>query len=109
MILTNRSTLIVKSKSAIFQYVTTTIATKTVDNTENMMLLGAYYLSASPTGRYAFNRYDSKIYGFKILEGETLVRDYIPVIRKSDDVAGLYDKVSNVFYRSVSGLGFIYE
>ena len=106
---TNRSTFIVKSGTASFQGVTHTIETKEQDNTENMLLLGSFYKNVDPTGIYAFNRYDSKIYSFKILEGDTLVRDMVPVRRKADGVVGLYDKVNNVFYRSNSGTDFIYN
>ncbi len=39
-----------------------------------------------------------KVYSYKIYDNEVLVRDYVPCYRKSDHVAGLYDKVNNVFY-----------
>ena len=39
-----------------------------------------------------------KIYYAKIKMNNTLVRDFVPVYRKSDNVAGLYDTVNNVFY-----------
>ena len=38
-----------------------------------------------------------KIYSFKVYENNVLVRDYIPV-KDSNNVACLYDKVSNEFY-----------
>lgn len=47
-----------------------------------------------------------RIYGCQISESGTLVRDYIPVKRKSDGVYGLFDKVNSVFYPSVSGTNF---
>lgn len=39
-----------------------------------------------------------KMYYFKIYDNNTLVRDFIPCYRKSDNVIGLYDKVNNTFY-----------
>lgn len=39
-----------------------------------------------------------QLYGFKIWENETLVRDFIPVYRKSDGAIGLYDLVGKSFY-----------
>ena len=39
-----------------------------------------------------------RIYYCKIWEENELVRDFIPVKRKSDDVLGLYDKTNNTFY-----------
>lgn len=44
-----------------------------------------------------------KIYSLKLYDGTTLVRDYTPVMRKSDKVCGLFDKVNGVFYPSKSG------
>lgn len=38
------------------------------------------------------------IYGYKVWKDEVLVSDCIPCYRKSDNVAGLYDLVNNVFY-----------
>lgn len=42
-----------------------------------------------------------KYYALDILLDDNKVRDLIPVERKSDGVGGLYDKVTNTFYRSV--------
>ena len=39
-----------------------------------------------------------KVYSFKIYDNDILVRSFIPAIRKSDSVAGLYDTVNDVFY-----------
>lgn len=39
-----------------------------------------------------------RVYYFKIYDGDTLVRDFIPCYRKSDNVIGLYDKVEDKFY-----------
>lgn len=39
-----------------------------------------------------------KLYYCKIYESWTLVRDFVPCYRKSDNVIGLYDLVNNQFY-----------
>ena len=39
-----------------------------------------------------------KWYYIKVYRSGTLVRDFVPVVRNSDGVAGLYDKVENKFY-----------
>lgn len=101
----NRSTMIVKSGSATFHGKTIEIATKTQDNTENMILLGGY--NSTTQSVLAFNRYDAKIYGFQIYEGENLVHDYVPSLRVSDGVAGLYDIVDGLFYSSDGSEQFI--
>ena len=46
----------------------------------------------------------ARIYSAKIKEGNTVVHDFIPVIRKSDNVAGVYDTVENKFLTN-SGSG----
>ena len=38
-----------------------------------------------------------KIYSFKYYESDELLRDMVPVIRKSDNKPGMYDKVSQTF------------
>lgn len=38
-----------------------------------------------------------RLYKLKIYDGESLIRDYVPCYRISDNVIGLYDKVNNAF------------
>ena len=40
----------------------------------------------------------SEIYSFKIYEGDTLVRNYVPCVRESDSMAGFYDTVEGQFW-----------
>ena len=52
------------------------------------------------------NCYTSKpqtCYYFKIWDNDALVRDYVPCVRVSDNVAGLYDKVNKTFVTSANG------
>lgn len=53
---------------------------------------------------YTFNIFGPQslidLYYCKIYDGNTLVRDYIPVKRKSDGKVGLYDKITEAFYFS---------
>lgn len=51
---------------------------------------------------------NTRIYYAKIWDGDTLVRDFVPVIRKSDSVLGMYDLVNNVFYTNVGSGTFTY-
>lgn len=48
----------------------------------------------------------SKIYFLKMKENGMLVRDFIPVKRKSDGVIGMYDLVGRKFYTSPNGEAF---
>jgi len=104
---TPRSTFIVKSGSATFQGVTIEIATKTADNTENMILLGG--LNSDQNKILPFNRYDAKVYGFQIYEGNTLIMNLTPAQSRETNKIGLYDTVSKQFFISNGTNDFIYE
>ena len=104
---TPRSTFIVKSGSATFQGVTIEIATKTADNTENVILLGGF--NSDQNKMLPFNRYDAKIYGFQIYEGDNLVMNLTPAKSRKTDKIGLYDTVSKQFFISNGTSDFIYE
>lgn len=55
----------------------------------------------------SFSRYKMTLYGAKIWEGGALVRQYIPCYRKSDGIAGLYDRVTQEFYYSEGTENFV--
>lgn len=104
---TPRSTFIVKSGSASFQGQTNNIAVKTANNTENMILLGGF--NSAENNILSFNRYDTKIYGFQIYEGDTLVMNLTPAKSRETNKIGLYDTVSKQFFISNGTSDFIYE
>lgn len=104
---TPRSTMIVKSGSATFQGETIEVATKTENNTENMILLGQF--NTTQNAILAFNRYDAKIYGFQIYEGDTLIMNLTPAKSRDTNKIGLYDTVSKQFFISNGTADFIYE
>ena len=65
----------------------------------------------SPLSLYLFAEHwsssqssSSRIYYAKLYKGNSLERDYYPCYRKSDSVAGLYDRFNKVFYTN-SGSG----
>lgn len=49
-----------------------------------------------------------RIYRCKFYENETLVRDFIPALRTSDNEIGMYDIVNDVFYTNQGTGDFIY-
>ena len=49
---------------------------------------GNWYLFSADNGLYPFI---GKVWGVQITQGGTLVRDFVPAIRNSDGVVGLYD------------------
>lgn len=51
-------------------------------------------------------RAGGKIHFLKMKENGMLVRDFIPVKRKSDGVIGMYDLVGRKFYTSPNGVAF---
>ena len=63
-----------------------------------------YILAANSDDLTIANYAKAKLYSFKIYENGVLVRDMIPVKRKSDNVAGLYDTLNDAFYTN-SGTG----
>lgn len=72
----------------------------------------SYFASPSPMGVFAArlengtsNYYSvMKLYEMKIYQAGVIVRDFIPVKRDLDNVAGLYDKIEGLFYTN-SGTG----
>lgn len=74
---------------------TTLTNTLTYNNFENNLAI--YIFSRNNNGEaQAFTSY--YLYYFKIYDNDVLVRDFIPVQRKSDSEVCLYDKVSNTFF-----------
>lgn len=62
------------------------------------------------SGGSAENFKRTKIYYFKIYdENRTLIYDYVPAKRKSDNVIGLYDKVSGDFFTNKGTGTFLYK
>ena len=47
------------------------------------------------------------MYGCKLYDGVTLVRDLIPVIQDGDDQVGLFDLINNKFYGNKGSGSFI--
>ena len=62
---------------------------------------------------YLFYRNDTgakaemKLYYCKIYKRDTLMRHFVPCLRREDSVVGLYDLVNNKFYASNTSDGFI--
>ncbi|MBQ9607852.1 MAG: phage tail protein [Lachnospiraceae bacterium] len=72
--------------------------------TENTLLL---FNRNSSSGSQQ-NTWKGKLYYFKIYDNNSLVRDFIPCYRNSDNEVGLYDLVNNVFYTNQGTGAFTY-
>lgn len=73
------------------------------DNTANIAL-GRNIVNASASGSGTSRM---RIYGCKIWDSGTLIRDYIPCVRYSDSKAGFYDRVNKTFNPSISAYDFV--
>lgn len=89
-----------------------------VEKTLNIVNSGTTPASANDKNSYIFNinsksgiavnnALKGRVYSFKIYDGSTLVRDYIPMYQISTDTYGLWDRVEKKFYTSPNGVKFI--
>lgn len=54
------------------------------------------------------SRYAGKLYYCQVYDNNTLVRDFVPCYRNSDNEVGLYDLVNDVFYTNQGSGSFTY-
>lgn len=83
-----------------FNNIIITNTSSTVNATTNMFLLA---LNDVGTAKYFLN---AKLYSCQIYDGNTLVRDFIP-IKTITNIYGLWDKVNKVFYKNAGTGAFI--
>lgn len=50
-----------------------------------------------------------RIYSFKIIDNNIIIRDFIPAIKNSDGTVGLYDIINNIFYTEINRLPSTYK
>jgi len=74
----------------------------TATNTAEMILLAWW----SSDGNVVKNYSKAKLYWCKIYDNWTLVRDFVPCYRVSDNEIGLFDKVENKFYTNAGTWAF---
>ena len=74
---------------------------------DNMVLLGSFSRDHNPNQILPFDRYDTKIYSFKIYENGNLIIDLEPAT--SNGEVGFYDTVNNQFLTSNGSSDFIYN
>ena len=76
-------------------------------NTSFIAAHSLYLFARWTSSSGAYRPASMKCYSFKIWDNNTLVRNFIPVYRKSDGEVGLYDTVNNEFYRNIGTGVFI--
>lgn len=80
----------------------------TSEQTTSVNSLYTFYIgNFNNAGRPYSNGFLGKIYYSKLYNNNILVFDGVPCYRKSDNVAGLYDLVNNVFYTNQGTGNFI--
>lgn len=65
-----------------------------------------YFGGINSSGSGTDRPFTGQIYDIKIWQGSTLVRDFVPVLRSRDGVAGLYDMVGHKFYANAGSGSF---
>lgn len=71
------------------------------ENNDNIAI-GSHKLVAGATSARR-----TKWYYFRIYDGSTLIRNYVPCYRKSDNKVGFYDTVNHTFNPSIGSTDFI--
>jgi hypothetical protein len=73
------------------------------NHTTNTLPLYIFARNCSSGYNYSY----MKLYGAKIYNGDTLIRNYVPVNRQKDNTLGIYDTVTNTFYAGGNSNKFI--
>lgn len=91
-----------KGKLYIDDKLKITVSGQTINDENNICLFAMNTKGVADYGGGSL-----KIYYFKIWNNDFLLRDFIPCYRKSDNVAGMYDLVSGVFYTNQGADDFL--
>ena len=62
---------------------------------------------SSTNGQYSNLPAEATFYSARFRDGSTIVRDLVPALRNSDNVAGIYDLKNDVFYTSMTETDFV--
>lgn len=72
-------------------------------NTTSSFLIGAR-MNGQTSKIEAYT--SAKYYGIKIFKDGAILRNFIPCVRKSDNIAGMYDTIGKKFYKSATSTEF---
>jgi hypothetical protein len=62
---------------------------------------------SSTNGQYSNLPAEATFYSARFTEGSTVIRDLVPALRNSDNIAGIYDLAHDVFYTSMTNTDFV--
>lgn len=91
----NKNTTLINNSSALTDF---TLNTSTTSIMPIILFIAANQSSSSSAIQVSSSGAQYKFYSCKIYDNDTLVRDFIPVKRISDNEYGLWDKVTKTFY-----------
>lgn len=72
----------------------------------NFVGYGNIYIGTINTSTIS-SGFNGEIYSCRIYNNDVLIRDFVPAMRKSDNVVGLYDRVSGTFFTNAGTGSFI--
>lgn len=103
---TNKKSTLVVTNTSVSIDGTTLVSSSDVGNrsTSYEALIGAFSEDSYANAKWFFQ---GRIYEMKIINAGVLYRHFIPTMRKSDNVVGLYDKLNNVFYTNSGSGSFV--
>jgi hypothetical protein len=58
----------------------------------------AYYFRIGGTNDYGATQANFDLYSLVIKRGDDIIQNYVPALRKEDNIAGLYETISGKFY-----------
>lgn len=94
---TNRNLLTLESGKVSYGGITKTIATKTENQTETLILFG----KRNVKGIFPIQAYNMRVYSFKIYEDDNLIKYMLPCYRRDSGKIGMYDLIAGKFYTNV--------
>ena len=88
--------------------------TLTVNGTSSATISGTLTNNSKQLCLFAVNQptintnqiFTGTMYSCKIYNGTTLLRDYVPAIRISDNIYGLFDRLNRIFYTATNSVEF---
>lgn len=82
---------------------TLTMSAKTYTTGYNIWMFNR----SSENGQYSNLPAEATFYSARFRDSSTIIRDLVPALRNSDNVAGIYDMKNNIFYTSMTGTDFV--
>ena len=87
-----------KENTSLSKYVNNSLIGTGTSSSKKVNSSFYLFLSGTDYGKY-------KLYSCQLYRDDVLLRDFVPVYRKKDNIAGLYDTVNDVFYTNAATSG----